>query len=327
MESRDLNLLAALDAILQEGSVTGAARRLGLSTPAASHALGRIRARFGDPILVRAGRKMVLTPRAEGLRAEVRGLVEQAQRLLDRSLPFTPGSLERSFTVFTTDHVLLVLGPVIDRILREEAPGVSIRYLPSVEADWIPLRDGSADLSVCVLGHFPDEFRTRQLFTDRFVCVLRQGHPRARRLTLDDYLALQHIAVAPLGRPSQVDAALAARGLKRRVRRTVPYFLSALLMAAESDDLLTVSDRAALALAPHLGLRLLPPPLPLEPYALHLLWHPRRDEEPANAWLRSVFVRAAEEAAPEKAAPGSASNRTIRSRSASRRKTRATQRY
>ena len=311
MESRDLSLLLALDALLQEGNVTRAARRIGLSTPATSHALARIRERLGDPILVRAGRKMVLTPRAERLRPQVRSLVEEASRALSPAAPFTPRSLERTFTIFTTDHVLLVLGAEVDRILRAEAPGVSLRYLPSVAEDWIPLRDGAADLSVCLPGHFPAEFRTRKLFTDRFTCVVREGHPVVgHRITLDEYLALEHVVVAPLGRRSQVDAVLAERGLARRIRRTVPYFLSGLHMVAESDDVLTVSDRAALVLAPVLGLRLLEPPLPLTPYTLNLLWHPRLEHEPANRWLREVFVRAAAAVTPDEHGPRPASPAT-----------------
>lgn len=299
MESRDLGLLLALDALLQEANVTVAARRLGLSTPAASHALARIRERLGDPILVRAGRAMVLTPRAEELRPLVRSLVEDATRVLGAAAPFSPAALERTFTIFTTDHVLLVLGPALDRTLRAEAPGVTLRYLPSAEEDWIPLRDGTADLSVCIPGHFPAEFRTRRLFTDRFTCVVREGHPRVgRRLTLEQYLDLDHLVVAPLGRTSAVDAALAGRGLARRIRRVVPFFLAGLHAVAAGDHVLTVSERAAAALAPRLGLRLLEPPLPLPAYPLNLMWHPRLENEPANRWLREVFVRAAGEVAP-----------------------------
>jgi DNA-binding transcriptional LysR family regulator len=299
VESRDLSLLLTLDALLQEANVTLAAKRLGLSTPAASHALARIRERLGDPILVRAGRSMVLTPRAEELRPQVRSLVEDASRVMSAAVPFSPRGLKRTFTIFTTDHVLLVLGPAVDRLLREEAPDVALRFLPSVVEDWIPLRDGVADLSVCILGHFPDEFRTRQLFTDRFVCVVRADHPRVgKRLTLDEYLALDHIVVSPLGRPSHVDAVLAERGRERRIRRTVPFFNSGLLLAAATDYVLTVSDRAALALADTLGLRIVEPPLPLSSYSLNLLWHPRLENEPANRWLRDVFARAAKEAIP-----------------------------
>jgi DNA-binding transcriptional LysR family regulator len=193
----------------------------------------------------------------------------------------------------------------VDRILRAEAPGVSLRYLPSVAEDWIPLRDGAADLSVCLPGHFPTDFRTRKLFTDRFTCVVRQGHPRVGpRITLDEYLALDHVVVAPLGRTSHVDEVLAGRGLARRIRRVVPFFLSGLHMVSESDDVLTVSDRAARVLAPVFRLRLLAPPLPLPSYNLNLLWHPRLENEPANRWLREVFVRAAAESPSADAAPG-----------------------
>jgi DNA-binding transcriptional LysR family regulator len=231
-------------------------------------------------------------------------LVEEATGVLRSATSFTPRELERTFTIYTTDHVLLVLGPVVDRILREEAPGVTLRFLPSVVDDWIPLRDGTGDLSVCILGHFPPEFRTRQLFSDRFVCAVREGHPRVgRRLTLEQYLSLEHLVVAPLGKPSQVDLALAARGRERRIRQVVPYFVSGLHITATTDCVATLSGRAAEALAPILGLRLLEPPLPLQPYALNLLWHPRLENEPANRWLREVFVRAAGVAAPERGMP------------------------
>jgi len=294
MESRDLSLLLALDAMLQEGSVTLAARRLGLSTPAASHALARIRERLGDPLLVRSGRSMTLTPRAEQLRPLVRSLVEDAARVLSTPGPFDPRALGRTFTIFATDHALLVLGPAVDRIVRAEAPDVTLRFLPSVVDDWVQLRDGTADLSVCLPGFFPPEFRTRPLLTERFVCVVRKDHPKAgRRLTLDSYLALDHIVVAPLGKPSYVDQVLAERGQSRRIRRVVPYFASALHLVAVTDYVLTVSETAAQAARETWPLRVMEPPLALPPYAVNLLWHPRLDNEPANAWLREVIVRAA----------------------------------
>ncbi|MFO0448734.1 MAG: LysR family transcriptional regulator [Pseudomonadota bacterium] len=300
METSDLHLLMSLDALLQEGNVTRAAKRLGRSTPATSRALDRIRQRLGDPLLVRAGRSLVLTPRAEQLKPEVARLVAEARRVLAAAAGFAPATLARTFTVHATDHVLLLLGPTIDRLLRAEAPGVTLRFLPSVAEDWLPLREGAADLSICLFGHFPDEFLTKQLFADGFVCAVREGHPRVgATLTLDEYLALDHLVVAPLGKPSFVDAMLAERGLRRRIRCTVPYFLAGLLLAAAGDDVLTVSARAAHALAPRLGLRLLPPPLPLPDYTLNLLWHPRVDNDPAHRWLRELLVRAAAAALPE----------------------------
>ena len=293
MESRDLSLLLTLDALLQEGSVTLAARRLGLSTPAASHALARIRERLGDPLLVRSGRSMTRTPRAEELRPLVRSLVEEATRVLSPPASFTPHALNRTFTIFATDHALLVLGPAVDRLVRAEAPDVTLRFLPSVVDDWMPLRDGTADLSVCLPGFFPPEFRTRQLLTERFVCVVRRDHPQVgRRLTMDTYLALDHIVVAPLGKPSQIDQVLAGRGQQRRIRRVVPYFAAALHLVTVTDDVLTVSESAARAVAKTLAVRVMEAPFPLPSYAVNLLWHPRLNNEPANQWLREVFVRA-----------------------------------
>jgi DNA-binding transcriptional LysR family regulator len=318
MEARDLSLLLTLDALLQEVSVTRAARRLGLSTPGTSHALARIRTRLGDQILVRVGRQMMLTPRGEQLRPHVRSLVEDASRVLRPPGPFAPRTLARSFTVFATDHALLVLGGAVDRLVRAEAPQVSLRFLPAAADDWMALRDGSADLSVCLPGFARAEFRTRLLLTEPFVCVVRRGHPRVRtRLTLTQYLGLDHLVVAPLGRPGQVDELLAARGHERRVRRTLPYLDAALRVVAETDYVLTVPGIAARAAAKALDLRVLPPPLALEPDAVQLLWHPRLDDEPANAWLREVFVRAAASlatAAPSRVGSASAARGSRRKR-------------
>jgi DNA-binding transcriptional LysR family regulator len=299
MADLDLNLLATLDALLQEGSVSGAARRLRLSVAATSHALGRLRQVLGDPILVRAGRAMVLTPHAQALRARAAAALLDARAVLTKPSPFHAADLDRTFTVHATDHVLAVLGPAIDRVLRAEAPRAVLRVLPTAPDDAAVLREGSVDLAVGIYGDLPPEVRTRPLFTDRFVCVVREGHPEVgQRLTLEDYVRLQHIQVAPRGRPGgYIDRLLAERGAGRRVVRAVPYFTAGLLLAAESDCVLTISERLARLFAPRLGLRILEPPLPALPYTLSLLWHPRVDGDAAHRFLRDAFVRAAKEVA------------------------------
>ncbi|HEU4405774.1 MAG TPA: LysR family transcriptional regulator [Polyangiaceae bacterium] len=302
VEAHDLGLFVTLDALLQEGSVTGAARRLGLSTPAMSHALARIRERFGDPMLVRAGRRMVLTPRAEALRPAVRDLVSEAGRLLRPDGPFDARSLEQSFVVHATDHVLTVLGVALDRVARAGAPRVTLRFRPNAPDDAAALREGSADLAVGIYGKLPPELRSRRLFTDRLVCVVREGHPGVgKRLTAAEFARLEHVQIAPRGRPggSEVDHELAARGLERRIARAVPYFLAGLSLVAETDYVLTVSERLARGLGPRLGLRVLEPPLPLKPYALNLLWHSRFDGDEAHRWLREAFVEAARASASD----------------------------
>jgi DNA-binding transcriptional LysR family regulator len=296
----DLNLLETLDALLQELSVSGAARRVGLSTPAMSHALARLRVTLGDEVLVRAGRDMVPTRRALALKEEVHTALATARALLSRQAPFEAASLTRDFRVNATDHVVTVLGATLDALAREQAPGAMLRFLPTAQDDAALLREGSIDLAVGIYADLPPELRTRVLFTDRFVTVLRKGHPAARRrLDLETFLALDHLQVAPRGQPGgYLDDLLAERGKRRRVTRAVPYFLSALQLAAESDAVLTISERMARRLARTFGLTVCETPLPLKPYALSLLWHPRQDSAPDHTWLRQLFVSAAERAAP-----------------------------
>lgn len=292
----DLSLLAPLDALLQEGSVTRAARRMGLSTPAMSHCLARIRTQLGDPVLVRAGRTMVLTPRAESLKPRVRALVTEATAALSPEAVFAPASMRRAFVVSASDHVLTVLGATLDAAVRDAAPGVALRFVPVSADDAGALREGALDLAVGIYGQLPPELRTRPLLTDRFVCVVRHDHPDVgARLSLEDFVRLDHVQVAPRGQPGgYVDDQLRLHGLSRNVARAVPYFVTALHLVAQSDYVLTVSERVVRALAPTLRLRVLAPPLDLRPYALSLVWHPRFDADPGHRWLRERFVDAAQ---------------------------------
>lgn len=299
MEPSDLRLLLALDALLQEGSVTGAARRVGLSTPAMSHALARIRERMGDPILVRSGRGMLLTPRALALKPQIHGVVSEARRALEPERPLVPRELTRTFVIHATDYVLTVLGATVDRILRDEAPRVCLRFVPNTPDDPAMLRDQGSDLAVGIYGDLPAEMRSRRLLTDRFVCVVRRRHPGVgARLTLDEFVGLAHVQVAPRGRPGgYVDDVLEERGLERTVARAVPYFFTALQLVSETDYVLTISERIARRYASSLDLRVLEVPVALRPYALSLVWHPRIDGDAGHRFLRGVFLRASKEAA------------------------------
>jgi DNA-binding transcriptional LysR family regulator len=301
MEPSDLSLLATLDALLQEGSVTKAARRLGLSTPGMSHALARIRERLGDPLLVRAGRSMVLTPRAEALRPRVRSLVEEAAQALEPERSFAALELQRTFVIYTSDYVLTMLGPALDRVVHAEAPNVALRFVPITVDDSAPLRDGSADLSIGIYGELPPEMRIRQLITDRFVCVVRKDHPTVKqRLSLEQFVRLEHVQVAPRGKPGgYIDDVLRERGLERRVARAVPYFMTGLMLVSQTDYVLTISERLAQSMAAPVGLRIVEAPLPLRPYALQLVWHPRLDGDAAHRWLRDALVRVSQEIASD----------------------------
>jgi DNA-binding transcriptional LysR family regulator len=295
MESLDLNMLATLDALLQEGSVTGAARRVGLSTPAMSHALARIRECLGDPMLVRAGRSMRLTPRAEALKTRVHSVVTEARLTLAPEKPFVASELKRTFVVHASDYVLTILGLAVDRTLCEEAPHVGIRFVPNGNDDAAQLREGGSDLAVGIYGDLPQEMRSKQLMTDRFVVAIRDGHKKiGKRLTLEQLVQTPHIQVAPRGKPGgYIDDVLSAQGLHRFVARAVPYFVTALQLASQTDYVLVISERIARQFAPSLGLRILEVPLDLRPYALSLVWHPRFDGDAGHRFVREVFYRTA----------------------------------
>lgn len=295
MDASDLSHLLALDALLQEASVSRAARRLGLSTAAMSHALARLRDRLGDPLLVRAGQGMVLTERAVHLKPKVHSVVTQADQLFTTGETFSPETLDREYVISVTDYVSIVLGPVFDAMARQQAPRLRLRLIPTTVEDAEELRQGHSDLAIGVYGQLPPELMQRKLLTDRLVCVLRKGHPLAdKRMTLKRYVDLAHVQVAPRGQPGgSVDDLLRDRGLERRVVRAVPSFQVAARLVADSDYVLTVSRRVASTLAESLDITLVEPPFKFDPYAVNLVWHPRVDADAAHRWLRGLWLAAA----------------------------------
>jgi DNA-binding transcriptional LysR family regulator len=290
----DLNLLIVLDAIAQTQSVTRAAERLGLSKAAMSRALGRLRTALDDPILLRTGKDWILSERARALAARARTVPEEARSLLAPADSFDPATATREFRVHTTDHVVSLLGPAICQALAQTAPPAAVRFLPILPDDVPALRDG-VDTAIGVFPRLPPEFRTQGLFSDRFACVVRLGHPRVRgRITLTQYLAEKHLLIAPRGQPGGVvDEALAVRGLGRHVTRYLPYSLVSLELVAHSDCVLTMSERLATAHADRFALQILRPPLPLPSYKIAQVWHPRSDHDRAHRWFRQLVSRAA----------------------------------
>lgn len=297
MQSSDLNLLVVLDALLQESSVTRAARRLGLSTPAVSHSLAKLRTRFDDELLVRAGRGMVLTPRAESLKPQVRDAVATAEQVFASPEAFDLASYRNAFTVSVTDYVTSLLGKRLDASVRAEAPLIDLRFVLNTHDDGELLRSGQTDLAIGIYGQLGPELKMKPVLTERLVCAVRAGHPlEGRRLSLSDYVRFEHVQVAPRGRPGgYVDRELERRSLSRRVSRAVPFFLTGLQFAAESDAILTAPERLIHTMGKDLGLRPMEPPLELEPYTLSMIWHPRFDSDPGHAWLRGRIAAAFEE--------------------------------
>jgi len=290
----DLNLLVSLDAILTTRSVTAAATKVRLSKPAMSHALGRIRTLLGDEILVRSGKQWILTERARSLAGPVADLLATTSRLLFPAGPFDPATLQRDFRIHTTDHVISILGVAIGRAVSRDAPHAGLRFLPVLPDDISSLR-ADVDLGIGVFPDLPPEFRKQKLFDDKFCCVARHDHPTIQnRVTLAQYTAIDHVLVAPRGKAgSTADHALAELGERRRVTRSVPYFLVALQCVSESDCIATISHRLATAHAERFGLQILKPPLELPSYAIDQIWHPRLETDPAHVWLRRLISRTA----------------------------------
>ena len=289
----DLNLLQTLDVLLTEGSVAKAARRLRLSPSAMSRALARLRSVTGDQLLVRAGRGLVPTTRAIQMRDQVSRLVEDARILLRPTDGLNLSMLERTFTLRTSDGFAETFGPHLIKTLREEAPGVQLRFVRKLDKDSTALRDGTCDLETGVVGHpIGPEIRAQALFVDRYVGVVRADHPIAGApVTAEVYGAWSHVVAWRQGMDlGQVDQSLAELGLRRDIMTTVDGFSVALALARESDLLATVPEKHTAGL--RLGMHTFPIPLPAEQFTISLLWHPRLDGDPAHRWLRDV-VRAA----------------------------------
>ncbi|RZL37808.1 MAG: LysR family transcriptional regulator [Rubrivivax sp.] len=289
MSDPDLNLLLTLDALLAEGSVAGAARRLRLSPSAMSRSLARLREATGDPLLVRAGRGLVASPRAIELRERIGPLVQEAQAALRPADALKLDRLEREFTLRTREGFVENFGAALLARVVSEAPGVRLRFVPKPDRDSTPLREGSVDLETGVIGSTTGpELRAHALFRDRFVAVVREGHALAgRKLTVKRYAAGRHVAVSRRGKVAgPVDEALSALDLSRDIVVTVAGFSESLALARGTDLIATVPERHTGHLRD--GLLTLDLPLALEPFTVSLLWHPRMDGDAAHRWLRGV---------------------------------------
>ncbi|MES2978535.1 MAG: LysR family transcriptional regulator [Pseudomonadota bacterium] len=288
MTSPDLNLLLTLDVLLAEGSVARAAERLRLSPSAMSRALARLRKTTGDPLLVRAGRGLVATPRALELRERVGALVDEAHAVLRPVRKLQLKKLVRTFTLRTSEGFVETFGPELIARVSLEAPGVRLRFLQKPDKDSGPLRDGGVDLETGVLA--PDtapEVRAQALLRDRFVGVVHPGHALATHaITPARYAAEKHVFVSRRGNErGSVDDALARLGLQRHIATIVAGFSTALALARESDLVATVPERHTARL--RIGMHSFALPVELADITVSLLWHPRLDADPAHRWLRA----------------------------------------
>jgi DNA-binding transcriptional LysR family regulator len=297
MDNLDMNLLAALDVLLAEGSVTGAARRLGLSSSAMSRTLARLRAATGDPLLVRAGRGLVPTPRAAELRERVHQLTRDVRTVLSpHARDLDVASLERTFTIRAGEGFVELFSAPLVAAITAAAPRVYLRFAPKPDKDALPLRDGQIDLEIGVLGASAPEVRTRFLFRVAFIGAVRIGHPLLEgAMTPERYAACRHVVASRKGKfTGPVDEALETLGLRREVVAVVPGFPDAMRIARDTD-LVALVPRSSLASptgADSNGLGLVGFDLPVRtpPIVVSAMWHPRMDADPAHKWLRDTVL-------------------------------------
>jgi DNA-binding transcriptional LysR family regulator len=290
--SLDLNLLVVLDALLTEGSVTGAAEKLDMSVPAMSRALARIRRMLGDPVFVRAGRGLAPTPRAEALREGTRALVEQAEALLRKTESFDLSKLQRVFTIRADDGMVSSLGPLLLEELQHQAPGVSIRFSAQGQQDVVALREGHIDLDIGVISDLGPEIVRQTLLKDKFVAVFRTGHPleKLNTLTPEHFAQHQHVTVSRRGLLSgPVDVELAKIGLSRRIQAVTSTFVEALTIASHTDLIATVPDQLTRNMRQDMTIRELP--VHTASLTISQAWHPRFNTDPGHKAMRGMIYQ------------------------------------
>jgi DNA-binding transcriptional LysR family regulator len=291
VEDVDLNLLRAFDAVLQAKSVTGAAARLGLTQPAVSNALARLRALFGDPLFVRTSAGMDATPFARELGEPVRQALALLESALAHGPGFDPASSTRAFRFYMSDlGQIEFLPPLIERV-QQIAPGVRLEAVAiDVEDIGAALASGTLDLAVGFLPGLGPPVHRLQLFRDPYMCLMREDHP-IRNLTRKSFLAAAHALVSYRGGHRVIEEALERAGLARRIALRVPHFTVLPMVLERTDLILVLPERVAKVFQRRGGFRYMPPPVPIPPADVGVFWHDRFDPDPGNRWLRDQLLQ------------------------------------
>ena len=292
IRSVDLNLLVALDALLTERNVTRAASRLSLSQSAMSAALARLRSVFADPLLLRTAGGMLPTSKGQELAAPVKQLLADIGRIVQQAGAFDPATAQLTFTIAASDYVEYAILPQLVDYLEANAPLARLAVRPmDFGAVGRQLEAGEVDLGILGAGFAPPNARSRPLFLERFVCVVRRDHPEVKdRLTLDEFCALEHLLVSPSGRSfsAQTDDVLAALGRGRRIRLSVPHFLLVPEILVRSDMIAVLPERLARGYRDRF--RIIELPFEMPPFTIAEVWHERTHRAPALVWLRQVLA-------------------------------------
>jgi len=288
MKDVDLNLLIALEALLVERNVTYAAKRLGLSQPALSSRLARLRDQFGDPLFVPAQRGVIPTDRALALQAPLRTALDQLRSVVSEQVTFDPATSQATINVAVTDYVQVTVLLPFFASLRREAPGVRVG-LRQLDREKLPgqMDRGEIDLAMLTPSAAPDSLRIRHLFEETYVVILRKGHPAGPdAMVLNTFCALDHVIAAPrgIGFSGQTDLALEALGQKRRVVMAVANFLVVPEIVATSDLVAVVPRRLVEGRSD--GFWITEPPLHIPPFSIAMVWHERTQAAPEHRWFR-----------------------------------------
>ncbi len=291
----DLNLLVVLDALLAERSVTRAAQRLHLSQSATSAALSRLRQVLGDPLLLRTAGGMLPTRRGTELALPVRTLLGDIERMVLAGQEFHPQTTAATFTIAASDYVEFTILPRLIDFLEATSPSSRLAVRPrDFEAIGRQLEAGETDIALMSTANAPPDVRSRPLYSERFVLVVRRDHPTVRdSIDLDSYCSLDHVMVSALGGgfTGAIDEALALAGRKRRVKLSVPHYLLVPEVVVRTDMMAALPERLALAYADRV--RAIEPPFPIREFTIALVWHERTHRDPAQRWLRESIVQLA----------------------------------
>ncbi len=292
LRSFDLNLLVVLHSLIAERSVSNTAKKLHLSQPATSAALKRLRVALGDRLLVRDGLHMVLTPRAEELLAPLAAILSEIERTLTNPAPFDPANVECTMRIATNDYGAFILIPPLMQRLESIAPNINVEVWEIGRDAIAALKEGKIDLAIADGWTLKQCQCTEVLFSENFTCLARADHPRIQgELTLDRYLAEEHILVSPRGRVvGHVDAVLAQQGWERKVRLTLPHVLAVPAAVAATDGIVTIASRIAHQLAASYDLQILSPPLDVGDFQVAMAWRSPLTNDPAIQWLRSELI-------------------------------------
>ena len=290
----DLNLLLVFEAMVEERNVTRAAQRIGLSQPAMSNALARLRRAFDDPLFLRTAEGMTPTPKAQALVEPIRASLLPLRGLFEKSAAFDPSASDRVFHLLTNDYVELLLLAPLAHLLRAHSTRIRLRLQRAQNVFEPPPANSLVEAHDLAIGFYPDALvldnrvRSQLLWEEPNVCICRAGHPKVRaNLTLRQYVEAEHVAVFYKKQgPGVIDTLLAQKGYARQTAIVTPHFTSIPFLVAETDFIATVPERLARRFSGPLNLNTYPVPIEIPPLRLTLLWHERFHADPAHQWLR-----------------------------------------